>query len=239
MSTAETKDPDKVRALFGGIARRYDLLNHLLSGNLDRRWRKKACEALPDGPESVLLDLCGGTGDLGLMALRLGKAGKVFCADFALPMLEIGAQKIRRAGREAACHPVGADGLRLPFRSGTFHAATVGFGVRNFADLPRGLKELRRVLRPGGVLVILEFSTPTAPVFSGLYRFYLRRILPRIGDRISRSEGPYGYLAATISRFPDGTTLAAMIREAGFDACRWRPLTGGIVAIHRGVAGPA
>jgi demethylmenaquinone methyltransferase/2-methoxy-6-polyprenyl-1,4-benzoquinol methylase len=110
---------------------------------------------------------------------------------------------------------------------------TVGFGVRNFADLSEGLGEIYRVLRPGGVLSILEFSRPTAPVLSGLYRFYLERLLPRIGDSISRKDGPYSYLANTIGRFPDAPTLARIVREAGFESCDWTLLTGGIVAIHR------
>lgn len=229
----QTRDPGKVQAMFGSIARRYDLLNHLLSGNLDRRWRRKACKVLPRAPEALLLDLCGGTGDLGLEALGQERAGRVICADFSIPMLKIGAEKFKKQGKSDICHALGADGLRLPFRDRSFDAATVGFGVRNFSDLVAGLVEIRRVLRPGGILVILEFSTPTAPVFSSLYRFYLNRVLPWIGDRISRKDGPYGYLAATISRFPDGPTLAGIVQDAGFESCNWQPLTGGIVAIHQ------
>jgi demethylmenaquinone methyltransferase/2-methoxy-6-polyprenyl-1,4-benzoquinol methylase len=218
--------------MFGGIARRYDLLNHLLSANLDRRWRKKACKRLPHAPSALLLDLCGGTGDLGLEALSQGRAGMVICADFSIPMLKIGAEKFQKRGKSKICHPLGADGLKLPFRNRSFDAVTVGFGIRNFYDMAAGLREIRRVLRPGGVLVVLEFSTPTAPILSGLYRFYLNRLLPWIGNRISRKEGPYSYLAATISRFPDGPTLGRIIRDSGFETCDWEPLTGGIVAIH-------
>jgi demethylmenaquinone methyltransferase/2-methoxy-6-polyprenyl-1,4-benzoquinol methylase len=233
MGMAETRDPGRVQAMFGGIARRYDLLNHLLSANLDRRWRKKACNQLPDTPSTRLLDLCGGTGDLGLEAIGQGRAGVVICADFSLPMLKIGAEKFQNQGKSNVCHPLGADGLKLPFRDRSFDAVTVGFGIRNFSDMAVGLREIRRVLRPGGVLVVLEFSTPTAPVLSNLYRFYLNRLLPWIGNRISRKEGPYSYLAATISRFPDGAALSGIILDSGFETCEWQALTGGIVAIHR------
>lgn len=219
--------------MFGGIARRYDLLNHLLSGGLDRRWRKKAAAALPADRNAVVLDLCGGTGDLGLELLRQGRAGTVLCADFSLPMLAIGLEKFSRKGETGRCHAVGADGLRLPLRTGSVDGATVGFGIRNFSDLSAGLREIHRVLRPGGVLSILEFSQPTAPVLAGMYRLYLRWILPRIGDNISGQAGPYRYLASTIDRFPDAPALARIIREAGFDRCDWTVLSGGIVAVHR------
>ena len=233
MGASEGRDPGRVQAMFGGIARRYDLLNHLLSANMDRRWRRKAAAALPADDQAVILDLCGGTGDLGLEVLRQDRAGKVLCADFTLPMLAVGLDKFRRQGVADRCHPVGADGLRLPLRDGAIDGVTVGFGVRNFADLAAGLGEIHRVLRPGGVLSILEFSRPTAPVLSGLYRFYLKRLLPRIGDSISRKDGPYGYLATTIGDFPDAPTLAGIVREAGFHRCDWTLLTGGIVAVHR------
>jgi demethylmenaquinone methyltransferase/2-methoxy-6-polyprenyl-1,4-benzoquinol methylase len=221
--------------MFGRVARRYDLLNHLLSANLDRRWRRIAVSELPPDPEALVLDLCGGTGDLGLAALRAGRAARVVCCDFSHPMLVLAARKFRRHGETSRCVPLEADGLRLPFASDRFDAVTVGFGVRNFSDLGRGLEETRRILRPGGTLVVLEFSQPTAPVISGLYRFYLRRILPRLGDTVSGNTGPYAYLAGTISAFPDPPTLADRIRDVGFSACSWTTASGGIVAVHRAV----
>lgn len=233
MAVSESREPRRVQAMFGGIARRYDLLNHLLSGNLDRGWRKKAAAALPEDREAVILDLCGGTGDLGLEVLRQERAGTVLCADFSLPMLVVGVEKFIRKGEAGRCHAVGADGLNLPLRDGSVDGVTVGFGIRNFADLSKGLREIHRVLKPGGVLSVLEFSQPTAPVLAGLYRLYLRQVLPRIGDSISKKEGPYSYLASTIQRFPDAPALARIIREAGFHRCDWTVLSGGIVAIHR------
>ncbi len=239
MTVTESREPRHVQAMFGGIAHRYDLLNHLLSGNLDRRWRKKAAAALPANRDAVILDLCGGTGDLGLEVLRQGRAGTVLCADFSLPMLAVGLEKFRRKGEAGRCHAVGADALRLPLRTGSVDGATVGFGIRNFADLSAGLREIHRVLRPGGVLSILEFSRPTAPVLAGMYRLYLQQVLPRIGDNISRKTGPYRYLASTIARFPDAPALARTIREAGFDCCDWTLFTGGIVAVHRTEKAPS
>ncbi|MBD3868419.1 MAG: ubiquinone/menaquinone biosynthesis methyltransferase [Acidobacteria bacterium] len=233
MAGLESRESGQVQSMFGGIARRYDLLNHLLSGNMDRRWRRKAAAALPADDRAVILDLCGGTGDFGLEVLRQDRAGMVLCADFTIPMLEVGRDKFQRQGVADRCHPVGADGLRLPLRTGSVDGVTVGFGVRNFSNLSAGLREIHRVLRPRGTLSILEFSRPTAPVLAGLYRFYLKQVLPRIGDSISRKDGPYGYLAATIGRFPDAPTLAGIVREAGFEMCDWTLLTGGIVAIHR------
>jgi len=221
--------------MFGAVARRYDLLNHLLSANLDRRWRRLAASELPDDPTARVLDVCGGTGDLSLAALRAGRAEQVICCDFSHPMLVLASRKFQRRGEALRAVPLEADGLRLPFANDRFDGVTVGFGVRNFADLDDGLREMHRVLRPGGTLVVLEFSTPTAPVVSSLYRFYLRRVLPRLGDTVSGNSGPYAYLAGTISTFPDPPTLAGRIREAGFSACGWTAPSGGMVAIHRAV----
>ena len=222
--------------MFDGVAPRYDLLNHLLSLNMDRRWRRVAVREL-DGAAGPVLDLCGGTGDVSVELARTDRNRQVVCGDFSLPMLERAAGKFRRLGIDDRCFPVMADAMRLPFVDGTFGGVTVAFGVRNLPDLAVGLREILRVLAPGGRLVILEFSQPTAPVLSGLYRFYLRRILPRIGDRVSGRCGPYGYLARTISAFPDAPTLADRIRSCGFSRCDWTSLTGGIVAVHTAVKG--
>ena len=232
------KDPERVRRMFGGIARRYDLLNHLLSANLDRGWRRRAVAGLPKDPQARVLDLCGGTGDLSIELALRGRAGLVVCCDFARPMLARAAEKFRRAGVSDRCSLLEGDALALPFDDGAFDAVTIGFGIRNLADLDLGLREMRRVLRPGGILVVLEFSVPRTPVLAGLYRGYLRRLLPRIGDGVARRRGPYGYLAETIAEFPDAPTLAGRIHVAGFAACDWQLLTGGIVAVHRASRGP-
>ena len=219
--------------MFGKIAGRYDLLNHLLSANRDRAWRRRAAAMLPDERGAKVLDLCGGTGDLTLEILRQDRAGFVVCCDFARPMLARAGRKFDRGGVAGRTSLVEADALRLPFPDGSFDAVTVAFGVRNLSDLGAGLAEMLRVLVPGGTLVVLEFSTPDGPVLSRLYRLYLDRLLPRLGDTVSRESGPYGYLARTIASFPDGPALAGRIRDAGFAACEWFPLTGGIVAVHR------
>ncbi len=237
MINSRNRRPSAVRGMFDRIAGRYDLLNHLLSANRDRAWRRRAARELPVNDGSRVLDLCGGTGDLSVELVRSNRAGTVVCCDFAHEMLAHAEAKFRRHGLSERCLTLEADGLRLPFHDDAFEAVTVAFGVRNFCNLDAGLREIHRVLARGGRLVVLEFSTPTAPLLGGLYRFYLRRVLPRLGDRISGANGPYGYLADTISEFPDPPALAGRIREAGFAACGWVGLTGGIVAVHTAIKG--
>ena len=222
----------QVRDMFSRIAPRYDLLNHLLSLNLDRGWRRKAASELAAASGDRVLDLCGGTGDLALAVARAAPGATVVCCDFAHPMLRRAEAKFARAGLAARCLLLEADGLALPFRDASLHGITVGFGVRNLADPDAGFREMRRVLRPGGRLVVLEFSRPEGPVLSRLYRLYLRGLLPRVGDAASGASGPYHYLARTIAAWPDAPTLAGRLREAGFDAVGWALLTGGIVAVH-------
>ena len=229
----------QVREMFSRIAPRYDLLNHVLSLNLDRGWRRRAAAELQAAPGETVLDLCGGTGDLTLAVARAAPGATVICCDFAHPMLRRAAPKLARAGMGARCPVLEADGLALPFRDGTVDGITVGFGVRNLADVDAGFREMRRVLRPGGRLVILEFSRPQGPVLSRLYRLYLGRLLPRVGDAASGASGPYGYLARTIAAWPDAPALAGRLREAGFDAVGWVLLTGGIVAVHTAFKGGA
>ncbi len=232
MPQSESRDPQRVRRMFDGIAHRYDLLNHLLSANLDRRWRRAACSELRQESCATVLDLCGGTGDLSLELLRSGCAGTVVCCDFSHAMLQRAGAKFARRGVDDRCLRLEGDGLRLPLADATVDAVTVGFGVRNLADMDAGFREMLRVLVPGGRLVVLEFSRPEGPLLSRLYRFYLGAVLPRIGDRVSGESGPYGYLARSIAGFSPAAELAGRIREAGFAACGWRPASGGIVAIH-------
>ena len=232
MHRRESRDPTRVREMFGGIARRYDLLNHLLSANLDRGWRRAAARQIPVEPSARVLDLCGGTGDLAVDLARLDRARRVVCCDFSHPMLTLAAEKFARKGLTGRCVTLEADALRLPFPDATFHAVTIAFGIRNLVRLDDGLREMQRVLRPGGRVVILEFTRPTGRFVSRLYGFYLQRILPRVGDGLGRGGGAYGYLARTIADFPAAEELAGQIRESGFAACGWTKLTGGIVAIH-------
>jgi demethylmenaquinone methyltransferase/2-methoxy-6-polyprenyl-1,4-benzoquinol methylase len=231
--------PDRVRRMFNGIAGRYDLLNHLLSLNLDRGWRRAAVRAAAPEPGSRVLDLCGGTGDLSLELVRGGRPVHVVCCDFAHGMLGRARDKFRRRRVDGACTVVEGDALRLAFPDETFCTVTVAFGVRNLEDLEAGCREILRVLRPGGRLVVLEFSRPDGAILSRLYRIYLHGVLPRVGDRVSRRRGPYGYLAETIAAFPDAGTLAGRIRNAGFAACGWTPLSGGIVTVHTAFKGSA
>jgi len=215
--------------MFSAIAPRYDLLNHLLSFNIDRRWRRRAVnrlgwEARPDG---VYLDLCAGTMDLAAeLARRPAFRGRVVGADFALPMLERGKPKAARAV------PVAADALELPFPDAAFDGALVGFGVRNLADLDAGLRETARVLKPGSRFVILEFSTPRFAPLRAAYLFYFRRLLPAIGRVVSKHREAYSYLPESVLAFPEPDALAARIAAAGFRDVGYELLSGGICALH-------
>jgi demethylmenaquinone methyltransferase / 2-methoxy-6-polyprenyl-1,4-benzoquinol methylase len=223
-----------VRDMFTAIAPRYDLLNHLLSLNIDKGWRRRAMrhlawERVPDG---TFLDACAGTLDLAAeLAHRPAFRGRVVGADFVVPMLKLGRDKAR------GLRPVGADALRLPFRTAAFDGATVGFGVRNLVDLDAGLRELRRVLRPGGRLVILEFTLPAAWPVRVLYLAYFRRVLPLVGRLVSKHRDAYTYLPDSVLQFPTPDDLAARLRVAGFREVGFERLTLGIAGLHWGVAG--
>ncbi len=224
----------QVRTIFSEIAPRYDLLNHVLSLNIDRRWRRRAVDRLgwEREPAGTYLDACAGTYDLALeLACRRGFTGRVVASDFAQPMLVAGAEKLEGAPVRPLC----ADTLQLPFPDATFHGATVGFGVRNLADLDAGLREFRRVLRPGARLVILEFTTPPNPVIRAGYLFYFHRILPLVGRIVSGHPWAYTYLPESVKHFPGPAQLAEKMAEAGFTDVDWSLLTGGIAAIHSGV----
>lgn len=222
-----------VRRMFGAIAPRYDLLNHLLSLNRDRAWRRRAVDLLLEGrePAGVYLDACAGTLDLAVeLAARPVFRGTVLAADFTWEMLDGGRTKV--AGRPL--WPVCGDALRLPVRDASFDGATVGFGVRNLASLEAGLAELARVVRPGGRVVVLEFATPRRQPLRGLYLFYFRRLLPWIGRLVSRHGSAYTYLPASVLAFPAPDRLAELMRRAGFGVVRWESRTAGIVALHVG-----
>jgi demethylmenaquinone methyltransferase/2-methoxy-6-polyprenyl-1,4-benzoquinol methylase len=225
--------------MFGTIAARYDLLNHVLSANLDRGWRRAATRELPEGLPCRVLDLCGGTGDLAIEIARRRPESTVICCDFSHPMLALAREKLDRRGLGRRCWLLEADGLRLPFAAGTFDAVTIAFGLRNLADPGAGLREIHRVLRAGGRLVVLEFSRPTGRWLSRLYAVYLNRVVPRLGRTLGKDPGgAYVYLARTIAGFAEPSLLAAWMREAGFAGPGWRHLTGGIVAIHTALKAP-
>jgi demethylmenaquinone methyltransferase/2-methoxy-6-polyprenyl-1,4-benzoquinol methylase len=201
-----------VRGVFTAIAPRYDLLNHLLSLNVDRRWRRQAVKLLgwERTPNGIYLDLCAGTLDLAAaLAGEPGFGGRIVGADFVLPMLQRGRDKA------AAVLPLNADALDLPFSAASFDGATVGFGVRNLADLDQGLRESARVLKPGARLVILEFTTPTWPPMKAMYLSYFRHVLPLIGRLVSKHTTAYTYLPESVLNFPSPAALAERMRTAG------------------------
>ncbi len=221
-----------VRGIFAGIAPKYDLLNHVLSLNADRGWRRAAIDALEweAVPNGRYLDFCAGTLDLAAeLGNRRGFTGTVIGADFVGEMLQ------RGAGKSERVRPAVADTLCLPFANQTFDGATVGFGVRNLMDLDTGLREVARVIKPGGRLVILEFTVPRWQPLRGLYLAYFRHILPRVGRVFSKHRSAYDWLPASVLAFPSPPALAERMTNAGFAQTTWRTLWGGIVAIHTGI----
>jgi demethylmenaquinone methyltransferase / 2-methoxy-6-polyprenyl-1,4-benzoquinol methylase len=220
-----------VRRIFSEIAPRYDLLNHLLSFNIDKGWRRKAIAALEWArwPDGTYVDLCAGTLDVSLMlAGAPGFRGRVVSADFAEPMLRHGASK----RRGAPVTPVVADALQLPIRDGAAQGAIVAFGVRNLSDLDAGLREARRVLAPGARFVVLEFSMPRNALVRLGYGFYFRVVLPAVGRLVSGHPTAYRYLPESVAHFPTGDALSDRLRRAGFRTVSWRQLTLGIAALH-------
>ncbi len=225
-----------VADMFGAIAGTYDLLNHLLSLNVDRYWRRRTVNAMAPGRGDLYLDLCTGTGDLALTLLKRWQA-RVVGADFSGPMLGIADKKARRGGVHLPL--ARADALALPFPEDTFDGLMVAFGVRNFQDLDQGLREMARVLKPGGKLAILEFSSPGRSFFGAFYTVYFRKVLPLVGRLVSGKSGPYSYLPATVEDFPDAPSLARRLEAAGFQVGPQRPLTGGIATLHLGTRAKA
>lgn len=219
------KDPHEVASMFDAVARRYDITNTVLSMGQDRRWRRATRAALQIGPGDAVLDLAAGTA---VSTVELAKSGAwcVAC-DFSVGMLKAGAHR--------SLPKVAGDATKLPFEDEAFDAVTISFGLRNVVDHVAGLREMARVTKPGGRLVVCEFSTPTVPVFSTIYKEYLMRALPAMAGLVSSDPESYQYLAESIRAWPDQPTLAARIAEAGWSEVRWRNLSGGIVALHAAV----
>jgi demethylmenaquinone methyltransferase / 2-methoxy-6-polyprenyl-1,4-benzoquinol methylase len=233
-SASEREASEWVRGMFGRIAGRYDLANHLLSFNLDRYWRAHTVARVRSvlcAPDTRALDLCCGTGDL-MLKLEAARGGPVWGSDFCHPMLTAAAGKIARRGFESRVFE--ADALEIPARDGSFDLVTVAFGFRNLANYRKGLQEIRRVLGPGGMAAILEFSQPPNPLFAGLYRFYSRRVLPVIGGALSGSKDAYSYLPESVRKFPSADELAGQMQQAGFRNVTYERITGGIVCLHLG-----
>ncbi len=233
-SREEPSAAERVRQMFAAIAPRYDFLNHFLSLRRDIAWREATAEALQEvlgRPASIAVDVCCGTGDLTLALARFS-AGRVIGADFCRPMVHLARRKA--GNHHGAVHFLEADTLALPLRGSSVDAIAVAFGLRNLANAEGGLQEMRRLLKPGGVLAILEFSRVTWPVFGPLFRLYFRHVLPRLGTWISGVHGPYQYLPDSVARFPDQESLAELMRRAGLVNVRYRNFTGGVAALHLG-----
>ena len=221
-----------VRGMFGRIAGRYYLLNHLLSFNLDKRWRARTVERVADvlsRPNARVLDLCCGTGDV-LLSLEERAGRAVLGSDFCHPMLVEANHKI--AKRRFKTPLFEADALALPLADGSLDLITVAFGFRNLANYERGMKEMLRVLKPGGVAAVLEFSQPTNKAFGALYGFFSTRVLPWVGGLVSGSQDAYSYLPESIGRFPGADDLASQMKRAGFAHVEFERMTGGAVALH-------
>lgn len=221
--------------MFDRIAGRYDLLNSVMTAGLHHRWRQRATERAELKPGDAALDVCCGTGDLTLeLAGRVSPGGYVIGCDFSEPMLDLARRKAAQRQATAARFEW-ADALQLPYDAGRFDAVTVGFGIRNFADRDRGLREMARVLRPGGRLVILEITQPARPPISTFYSLWFDRIVPRLGSLAAESEA-YSYLPESVRGFPGPRALAEKMDAAGLKQIRWTILAGGIIAIHSGIA---
>jgi demethylmenaquinone methyltransferase/2-methoxy-6-polyprenyl-1,4-benzoquinol methylase len=226
----------RIRRMFGHIAPSYDFLNHLLSLNIDHYWRWRVTRLVPPAGDAPVLDLCTGTGDLALAYDRAGRGRvPIVGADFCHEMLTRAVEKTRQHHAAGRIRYLEADAQRLPLPNDHFQIVAVAFGLRNVTDTDRGLAEMVRVTRPGGRLAILEFSQPRGRVFGRLYRFYFRRVLPLIGQAVSRSrDNAYRYLPASVQEFPDGEALAERLRRHGLHDVRWRPLTFGIATLYTG-----
>jgi demethylmenaquinone methyltransferase / 2-methoxy-6-polyprenyl-1,4-benzoquinol methylase len=229
--SAANEHAGRVREMFASIASRYDLLNHLLSGNVDKRWRRIVATRVRDKLSSKsarVLDVACGTGDLSLTLFEITGAG-VVGTDFCRPMLEIAAGKTSGPIRF-----IEGDALDLPFRDGTFDVVTIAFGLRNLSNVESGLTELSRVLKPGGWVAVLEFSRPANAVLRPVFNLYFTKVLPWIGRVVSGSQNAYSYLPASVQKFPDQSQLSLLMEQAGFVQVGYENLSGGIAALHMG-----
>ncbi len=236
MNNDNPEDKKKfVRSKFAAISRRYDLLNSVLSFQVDRYWRWVVSRELRDFPSGSVLDLCAGTLPLALELARQAPERTVMAVDFCEEMLKVGLGDWRDDRRRPRIMPVCGDGEQIPLQDASVWGVTVAFGVRNLARTEQGLREMQRVLKPGGKLLILEFSRPRNRLIKPFYNFYLNRILPRIAGAVSGDQDAYQYLASSIAAFYEPDELAGMMRAAGFDTVTYRPLTFGIVTVYIGV----
>lgn len=228
-----SKSPQKIAGMFNGIAERYDFLNHLLSAGIDARWRKRAIRSLDLTGRETVLDVCTGTGDLAIAALRRTPgARRVLGVDFAGAMLRVGLEKLRREQLDDRITLVRGDATRIPVASASVDGVAVAFGIRNVEDTAAGCREIARVLKPGGRLAILEFAIPTAPIVRQVYLWYFRHVLPAIGRMVSRHNAAYGYLPASVGAFASPDEFVTILRQSGLVDISAAPLTLGIVYLY-------
>ena len=225
---------DQIEAMFDNIAPRYDFLNHFLSMGVDRGWRKKAIRQLKSSRPKHILDIATGTGGLAIESAKL-KPTRIVGIDLSEKMLDIGKEKVRLKKLDQLISLQKGDSENLDFADGTFDAATAAFGVRNFENLEKGLKEIYRVLRPGGKIVILEFSKPNNRITQGIYYFYFFRILPALGRMVSKDSSAYTYLPESVDVFPSGEEFLSLLENAGFGSLTCRELSMGIASIYSGI----
>ncbi len=224
----------RVRGVFDSVAGKYDLMNDLMSGGMHRLWKRFTLGQTGLRPGQRALDVAGGTGDLALgMARQVGPKGRVVLSDINWEMLSRGRDRLLDQGLATGVSALQANAERLPFADASFDCVTIGFGLRNVTDKPKALASMRRVLKPGGRLLVLEFSRPAEGI-KPFYDLYSFGVLPALGRLVAGDADSYRYLAESIRMFPDQPALAGLIREAGFDDCRWHNLTGGVVALHVG-----
>ena len=225
----------RVRGVFDSVARNYDLMNDLMSGGAHRLWKEFTLSLTHLRPGQRALDVAGGTGDLTTgLAKQVGKSGLVILSDINVAMLGEGRDRLIDDGIIGNVDYVLANAEKLPFADSSFDCVTIGFGLRNVTDKAAALAEMRRVLRPGGQVLVLEFSHPVVPLLKPLYDLYSFRVLPLLGKLVARDEDSYRYLAESIRMFPDQERLLGMLNDAGLEDCRYHNLSGGIVAVHRG-----
>ena len=228
----EGSKKEQVAEMFNAISPKYDALNRILSAGIDQSWRRKTLREIRATGALNLLDVATGTADLALALAKGIPGSKVVGVDISAGMLEVGRSKVRARDLEGRVRLDLGDGEQLPYEESSFGAVTVAFGVRNFENLEQGLRDMRRVLEPGGTLAVLEFSQPTAWPLLSLYLFYFKNILPRIGRMVSKDASAYTYLPNSVQAFPYGEAFAAKLREAGFKSVRVRPLTFGIASLY-------
>ncbi len=227
--------PGRVRSMFGGIARRYDLMNTLMTGGMHHRWRRLGVDLAGLGPGEAALDVCCGTGDFAFaLKDRVGPLGSVTAVDFSRRMLEVAREKEQRCGKPVEFR--WGDATDLDFPDNSFNAVTVGFGVRNIPELDRVFGEMARVTRAGGKVVCLEITRPSHQPFKGFYSVWFDRMVPAVGRMVSRDASAYSYLPASVRRFPPAGELAEVMRRAGLEDVDYRLMAGSIIALHWGTA---